>query len=111
MSEEAQNTRNTDDIEEEKVRKPWLWTKGQSGNPGGRPKLPEEIKQLKKESLEKAIEILYGLVNSDEYMARQKTDDKIKLLETVFDRFGLPKVTKTELTGDESGPLLFKWKE
>lgn len=81
------------------------WKKGQSGNLNGRPKLPKEIHEIKKEALEKAIGILANLVKNQEYIDSMDDNVKIKLLETVFDRFGLPKVTKQEMTGKDGEPL------
>jgi hypothetical protein len=40
--------------------------KGQSGNPGGRPKIFTEVKQAAREHTEAAIEALVGVVNNEE---------------------------------------------
>jgi hypothetical protein len=40
--------------------------KGQSGNPGGRPKIFTEVKQAAREHTEAAIETLVGVVNNEE---------------------------------------------
>lgn len=39
--------------EEQKKNRPWLYQKGQSGNPGGRPKGSKSLKTYVKEKLEK----------------------------------------------------------
>jgi hypothetical protein len=41
-----------DKTQEQLDNKPWLWKKGQSGNPGGRPKGSKSMKQWAKEVLE-----------------------------------------------------------
>lgn len=82
---------------------------GMSGNPGGRPKLPEEIRAMKDSALQKAITILHDKVNDPEYMGNLKPDELIRFMETTFDRFGLPKVTKNEMTGADNSPLVVKW--
>ena len=80
--------------------------KGESGNPSGRPKLPAELKLMKEASLSKAIEILHSKIHNKKYIARLHPVDLIRFVETAFDRFGLPKVTKQELTGEDGAPLL-----
>ncbi len=82
------------------------FVKGVSGNPSGRPKLPEEIKLMKDASLRKAIEILHLKIHDEKYIDALSASDLIKFIETAFDRFGLPKVTKQELTGGDGEPLL-----
>lgn len=75
---------------------PYKWQPGQSGNPGGRKKLPEEIMAIKHDTLQRAIEILHEKINDPEYMEARNATELVRLLETAFDRFGLPKVTKVE---------------
>ena len=43
--------------------------KGQSGNPGGRPKIFTEVKQAAREHTEAAIETLVGVMNNEEATA------------------------------------------
>jgi Family of unknown function (DUF5681) len=43
--------------------------KGQSGNPGGRPKIFTEVKQAAREHTEAAIEALVGVMNNEEATA------------------------------------------
>lgn len=80
--------------------------KGTSGNPEGRPRLSDEIKEMKEASLQRAVEILHEKIYDENYINELNAGDLIKFLETAFDRFGLPKVTKNELTGDEGTPLI-----
>lgn len=79
--------------------------KGTSGNPEGRPRLPDEIREMKEASLQRAIEVLHEKIYNEEYIAGLTPCDLIRFLEAAFDRFGLPKVTKQELTGADGAPL------
>lgn len=61
------------------------WVKGQSGNPGGRPKAEAEVVALARQASPKAIERLVKLVNSD--------DERVSIAaaNSVLDRaFGKP---------------------
>ena len=40
------------------------WTKGQSGNPGGRPKVVAEVRDLAREHTTEAIETLVGVMKN-----------------------------------------------
>ena len=73
------------------------WVKGQSGNPKGGPKNPEEIRKLKTEALNNAIEYLCGLLRDREYLKKLHPSDLYRLFEVAFDRFGLPKVTQSQI--------------
>lgn len=81
------------------------WTTGVSGNPSGRPKLPAEIALIKRLALEKAITLLADIVHDEDYLKAIKPSESQKFLETAFDRFGLPKVTRAELTGKDGAPI------
>ncbi len=74
---------------------------GQSGNPSGRPKLPEDLKAMRDETLAKAITIMHAKVHDEEYVEGLKAGELTDLLGLVFDRCGLPRVTKSE--GDAAG--------
>lgn len=76
-----------------------------NANPNGRPKLPEELKGLRTKTLSKAVQILHKKIHDKVYIASLKPADLIHLLEVAFDRCGLPKVTKNELTGSDGKPL------
>ena len=43
-----------------------VWSKGQSGNPSGRPKVAAEIQVLAREHTEDALKALVDIVNDDE---------------------------------------------
>lgn len=61
--------------------------KGKSGNPGGRKKVPEDIKQAFREQSPKALEVLTYIVNNPE----AKDSDRIKAAECILDRaYGKP---------------------
>ena len=80
--------------------------KGQCANPGGRPKLPAEIRAMKEDALEKAITILHDKINDSEYIRKLKPSVLFYFLEVAFDRFGLPKVTHQQVTGADGLPLI-----
>src|SRR5258706_14152587 len=82
-----------------------MWRKGQSGNPDGRPKMPEEINEIKRGALQRAIEVLYQNIMDPVYLASLRPDELFKFLEVTFDRFGLPKVSKTEMSGPDGSPI------
>lgn len=86
------------------AKKHW-WQPGQSGNPTGPRKLPEEIKRLKTDSLQRAIEILHGLVSDDTYTRTLSPDQLFRMMEIIYDRFGLPKVTRSEMSGPDGQPI------
>lgn len=81
------------------------WKKGQSGNPGGRAKLPSELNIIKNQALQRCVEQLATCVNDPVYMASLSADEVAKFFEIVFDRFGLPKVSKTEMSGPDGKPI------
>jgi hypothetical protein len=78
---------------------------GVSGNPGGRPKLPEEIKKLKEATLEQAIKILHNKITDKTYISDLKPMELIGFLELAFDRLGLPKISQSNLAGNSGEPL------
>lgn len=88
------------------ARKTWF-----NGTPGpGRPLLPEEIKKLKTEALQAAIVRMHEIMTKGE-VYRMARKDEVKYLETAFDRFGLPKVVKEEISGPDNGPIKYTWED
>lgn len=56
-------------------------TKGYSGNPGGRPKMPEELKEAFKALAPQALKTLADVMNNGE-----KDSDRVKASEIILDR-------------------------
>jgi hypothetical protein len=82
------------------------WKPGQSGNPSGRPKLSPELKALKDASLQRAIEIMHGILHDPAYLKKMKPSDLKAFIAEACDRCGLPKVTKAELSGPNGKPFM-----
>jgi hypothetical protein len=76
------------------------WVKGQSGNPGGRPKKNKEVEELAQQCTVEAINRLKQIM-------RQQKDVKAALqaAQALLERgHGKPR-TKVEMTGAEGGPI------
>lgn len=69
---------------------------GNCANPGGRPKLPEEIKQMKESTLERAIILFHDKIHNEDWVKNVEDRDFLAYLEAAFDRLGLPKIAKNE---------------
>ena len=65
-----------------------LFKPGQTGNPGGRPKLPEELKEAFKALAPKALETLADVMSNS-----VKDSDRVKAAEVILDR-GYGKATQ-----------------
>lgn len=71
------------------------WKPGQSGNPSGRPKLPEEYRQLITQNLDVVVELLLDTVMSE----GAETKDRVKAAEVLLS-YGLAKPsTDAAMTG------------
>ena len=55
------------------------WKKGQSGNPGGRKKMPEDAKAMLKAATPAAVKLLVDTLNNPE----EKTETRVRCAETV----------------------------
>ncbi len=71
--------------------------RGESGNPSGRPKLPEDVRVMKDEALQKAIELFHSRVMDEGFMSDLDPAEFLRFMEVAYDRFGLPKTTKNQL--------------
>lgn len=61
--------------------------KGSSGNPRGRPKTDEEIKEALRDLVPRSIEVLIEILSNPE----ARDQDKLRAIELIFDRvFGRP---------------------
>lgn len=63
------------------------FTKGKSGNPNGRAKIPADLKEAFKAQCPKALDILVGIMNDPV----SKDNDRIRAAEIILDRgYGKP---------------------
>lgn len=76
------------------------WKPGQSGNPGGRPKIPPEIVELARLHTKEAVLTFVDVMqNGDDEKARIDAADKL-----LSRAWGKP-TEKVELTGEDGGPI------
>lgn len=94
-------------IREKKSGRTWRkWEPGMpSPNPSGRPPLSREMKILKYECLETAVELMHFKLHDPEYVNRLSPTEFVEFINTVFDRCGLPRVTQNNLAGPGGKPL------
>jgi hypothetical protein len=89
------------------------WAKGVSGNPNGRPALSPVMKKMRNECLEEALKIAHEKITDRKYMDSLAANELIRFLEMCFDRFGFPKVTKSEFFNDEEQgairKIVYEW--
>lgn len=62
--------------------KPWQFKKGESGNPGGRPKINPEIKEILKIATPSAIKLMIDTMNDD----KAKIDLRISIAQDITNR-------------------------
>lgn len=58
------------------------WKKGQSGNPSGRAKIPEDAKAMLKAATPAAVKLLVDTLNNE----NERTETRVKCAEAVLDR-------------------------
>ena len=75
--------------------------KGQSGNPGGRPKEDPELKELARAKTKEAIQVLASIMKSKKAPAAARVSAACALLDRGY---GKP-VQMTELSGPNGGPI------
>jgi hypothetical protein len=81
--------------------------KGSSGNPGGRPKLPEDVKHVRERAREVTDEAIDALVA---VMRDKKATPaaRIAAANALLDRGWGKATSTTELTGPNGGPVLIQ---
>ena len=84
--------------------RPGRWKKGESGNPSGRPKLPEEIRDAARAASPKAIQILVDIMSSEDANQGERIKAAIAILNRAY---GTP-AQSVEITGKEGEPLGIK---
>ena len=76
---------------------PHAWKPGQSGNPGGRPRVLRDIQELAQQHTDKAVEALVAALDDPRSC--------VAAASALLDRgYGKPRQT-TELTGPNGGPI------
>lgn len=74
---------------------------GQSGNPGGRPKIPEDVKMAFRALVPEAVEILGAIMRNP----KEKTPYRIEAIKTILDRaYGKP-VQAQDISLDMAGSV------
>jgi len=82
------------------------WQKGQSGNPGGRPKVVGEIRDLARQHTATAIDTLVQVCKSGE-----SESARVAAAQVLLDRgWGRP-LQMTELSAIGSGEITFRWSD
>ena len=80
---------------------------GKSGNPGGRPKIPDDVKEATRAACPEAVEILIGIMRDES----EKTAYRLDAAKTLLERaYGKPEaMSKVELTGTNQPIIAFRW--
>lgn len=81
------------------------FAKGQSGNPGGRPKLVGKVRELAQEKGEAALRLLIEIMEN----TNEPTETRIKAAEKVLDRgFGRPAQAVTGEDGEGPAQIVLQ---
>ena len=86
-----------------KADKDWLFKPGQSGNPSGRKKIPNDIKQAFRELTPIATQKLREIIESPD----TKDADRIRAIEIVYDRHLGKPVQAVDLDARNIPPVIF----
>ena len=78
---------------------------GKSGNPGGRPKIPEDVKEAIRAACPKAVAVLVALLDDKKSLIR------LEAAKIILERgYGKPEaMSKVELTGTNQPIIAFRW--
>lgn len=74
---------------------------GISGNPGGRPKMPEEFRQLARENSIPALQVVVNILKNP----ASANKDRLKAAEIILDRAWGKPVQGVEMSGPGGGPV------
>ena len=77
---------------------------GVSGNPGGRPKMPEEFRQLARENSIPALQVVISILKNP----ASANKDRLKAAEIILDRAWGKPVQGVEMSGPAGGPVEVK---
>ena len=81
------------------------WTKGESGNPGGRPREVGELRVLARQRTQEALDTLVAVMGDPKAPAAAR----VSAATAILDRgHGRPTQT-TEFTGDKDKPIQVNW--
>ena len=89
----------------ENRRKNGQFLPGNSANPGGRPKIPADVREAIKAACPEAVRVLIELLHS------KKEAYRLEAAKTLLDRgYGKPEsMSKIELSGSNDGAIVFQW--
>ena len=66
------------------------FVKGKSGNPAGRPKIPDEVREMLKTATPKAVRLLIGMVDNEDAAPALRMDAAKTILDRVYGKATQP---------------------
>lgn len=80
---------------------------GVSANPGGKAKVPDNVKEALRAASPEAVALLVKIMNDP----KEKTPYRLEAAKTILDRaYGKPEaMSKVELSGQNQPVVLFRW--